>query len=318
MEYSKSEYSGYIITGKLKEAIAYLERFPEKSEKVAQYKSIFYERVLPQASDNQVINSILQPFYLYYHDIFFEGIGEKEGRAALTERLAQLLYVEYSSNWTVKEQEKFFDEEIEPRLEELVIGEGYHYLGGNTQGYLGPYIWKETKKMTFDVQLPNQVMQYTVNLLSGFVSRSWIDYVSLKEIGPGGWAGRDGIINCVIDAYEEGIESEEFQVSLLKHEAQHIVDYDKYPGISGVDLEYRAKLVELIYSKRDIFSFFLREASEEDPSNSHACASYRIVEGLSKKIFGVEYEMDAEHWKNVGVHIRECAMELYEEYDAWR
>ena len=54
----------------------------------------------------------------------------------------------------------------------LVISEGYHYLGGETQGHKGPYIWKETKKQTFDVQLPNQKTQYTVNLLSGFISRS--------------------------------------------------------------------------------------------------------------------------------------------------
>lgn len=47
MEYSKSEYSGYLICGKLKAAIAYLEQFPEKAEKVEQYKSIFYEKQLP-------------------------------------------------------------------------------------------------------------------------------------------------------------------------------------------------------------------------------------------------------------------------------
>lgn len=314
MEYSKSEFSGYLICGKLKEAIAYLEQFPEKAEAVAQYKAIFYEKKLPQACENPVINDILRPFYLYYHDIFFEEMGKEESRVALAERLAELLRLAYSKEWTAGEWENFFAEEIEPRLEEMVTAEGYHYMGGDTQGYLGPYIWKEEKQTTFEVELPNQVAQYTVNLLSGFVSRSWLDYLSLKEIGPAGWAGKDGIICCVIDAYKEGIESEAFQVDFLKHEAQHIADYAAYPGISGADLEYRAKLVELIYSKRDIFAYFLQEASNEDKDNSHAYASYRIVKGLSKKIFGGEYETDLERWESVKEEIREKALELYEEY----
>ena len=317
MEYSKSEYSGYLICGKLKAVIAYLEQFPEKAEIVEQYKAIFYEKKLPQACDNSVVNNILFPFYMYYHDIFFDEISEDEGRAALTERLAQLLHLEYSKNWTTKEYEKFFDDEIEPRLEEIVTAEGYHYMGGDTQGHMGPYIWKDESLTTFEVQLPNQTEQYTVNLLSGFVSRSWLDYISLKEIGPAGWAGKDGIINCVIDAYKEGIESEPFQVHFLKHEAQHIVDYTANPELSGVDLEYRAKLVELIYSKRDIFEYFLREASNEDFNNSHAYASYRIVENLSKKIFGVEYETDLDRWETVREEIKEKALELYKEWEAF-
>ena len=40
MEYSKSEYSGYLIRGKLKEAIVYLEQFPEKREKTETGKKI--------------------------------------------------------------------------------------------------------------------------------------------------------------------------------------------------------------------------------------------------------------------------------------
>lgn len=316
MEYSKSEYSSYLIKGKLKDAIAYLEQFPEKSEKIEQYKSIFLKKILPHACDNPVINNILSPFYMYYHNIFFEEIGEDEGRVELTERLAQLLQLEYSKKWTAKEREDFFDDEIEPRLEEMVTAEGYHYLGGETQGHKGPYIWKETKMTTFDVQLPNQMAQYTVNLLSGFVSRSWLDYISLKEIGPGGWAGKDGIINCVIESYPGGVESEDFQIGFLKHEAQHIVDYAAYSEISSVDLEYRAKLVELIYSTSDIFLNFFKEASNEEPGNSHAYASYRIVRELSTKIWGVEYQTDLEGWKTVGDQIKKYALELYEEYVA--
>lgn len=314
MKYSKSEYYGYLIKGKLKDAIAYLEQFPEKMEKTEKYRQVFLKKILPTPSDNLVINNILYPFYMYYHDVFFDEIGEKESRVLLTERLAQLLKLNYSKNWSSMEQEEFFCNEIEPRLEKLVISEGYHYLGGETQGYKGPYIWKETENKTFDVQLPSQTTQYTVNLLSGFVSRSWLDYISLNEIGPGGWAGRDGIINCVIEAYTDGVESEDFQVSLLKHEAQHIIDYDMYPEISSIDLEYRAKLVELIYATKDTFFHFFKSASKEDTTNSHAYSSYKIVKDLSMKIWGIEYETNLNHWKSVEHQIKDYALELYEEF----
>lgn len=314
MEYSKSKYYGYLIKGKLKDAIVYLEQFPEKIEKTEKYRQVFLRKILPCPSDNLVINNILYPFYMYYHDVFFDEIGEDASRVLLTERLAQLLELDYSKMWTSMERETFFCNEIEPRLEELVISEGYHYLGGETQGHKGPYIWKETKKQTFDVQLPNQKTQYTVNLLSGFISRSWLAYISLNEIGPGGWAGRDGIINCVIEAYTGGVKSEDFQVGLLKHEAQHIIDYDMYPEISSIDLEYRAKLVELIYATNNTFLHFFQSASKEDSTNSHAYSSYKIVKDLSMKIWGIEYETNLNHWKSVEHQIKDYALELYEEF----
>lgn len=314
MEYSKAEYFGYLIRGKLKDAIAYLEQFPAKIEKTEKYRQVFLKKILPYPSDNLVINNILYPFYLYYHDVFYDEIGEEESRVLLTERMAQLLELDYSPNWTSTEREKFFCNEIEPRLKELINSEGYHYLGGETQGHKGPYIWKETENKTFDVQLPNQKTQYTVNLLSGFISRSWLDYISLNEIGPGGWADRDGIINCVIEAYTGGVESEDFQVNLLKHEAQHIVDYDMYPEISSIDLEYRAKLVELIYATKQNFFNFLKSASKEDDTNSHAYSSYKIIKDLSMKIWGIEYETDLERWKSVEHQIKDYALELYKEF----
>lgn len=314
MKYNKSKFSGYLIQGKLKEAIAYLEQFPEKADKVAEYKEIFQEGILPKLCSNPVVNRILEEFQVYYHDIFWREIEEDIARKNLTEQFARMFELDYPKGLSGKNVEDFFDEKIEPVLESKVRAEGYHYLGGDTQGHLGPYIWDKTKQMTFNVQLPNQVAQYTVNLLSGFVSRSWLDYISLKEIGPGGWAGKDGIINCVIESYKGGVESEAFQVDFLKHEAQHVVDYTIYPGISGVDLEYRAKLVELIYSEKDIFESFLREASAENEHNTHAYASYRIVKNLSRKIWGIDYEEDLEKWEKVSERIKALALELYNEY----
>ena len=93
----------------------------------------------------------------------------------------------------------------------------------------------------------------------------------------------DGIINCVKGSYD--VESENFQVSLLKHEAQHAMDLAAYKNLLSEVLEYRAKLVELIYSReRNLLPCFLDEADRSDPNNGHALASARLIEDVSRTL----------------------------------
>ena len=154
--------------------------------------------------------------------------------------------------------------------------EGYHALFGKTQGYYGPYIWRDTVPTVYRVELPGGTAEYTVNLLKGFVFRGWMDYLTFGRYGTSGWASPDGTINCVAQAYD--FESERFLVSLLKHEAQHTVDMKRFPGITPAELEYRAKLVELHYSgDLGLLQKFLSEADESRTGDSHAAASARIA-----------------------------------------
>lgn len=151
----------------------------------------------------------------------------------------------------------------------------YHALFGKTQGYYGPYIWRETVPTVYRVELPEGEAEYTVNILKGFVFRGWMDYLTFGRFGTGGWASPDGTVNCVGQAYD--FESERFLVSILKHEAQHTVDMKRFPGITPAELEYRAKLVELHYSGDiSLLQKFISEADEGKTGDSHAVASARI------------------------------------------
>ncbi len=94
------------------------------------------------------------------------------------------------------------------------------------------------------MELPEGTQDYAVKFLDGFIMKSWLDYISFGETGTGGWSNGDGLIHCVRAAWD--LESEDFQVSLLKHEAQHAMDQVRYKDITNKELEYRAKLVELI------------------------------------------------------------------------
>ena len=176
--------------------------------------------------------------------------------------------------------QQYFRDALEDRLQELFEQKGYHALFGKTQGYFGPYIWKDTVPTSYQIELPEGVEQYTVNILKGFVFRSWMDYLTFGKYGTGGWASEDGTIQCIESAYD--FESEKFTVSLLKHEAQHAKDLKEYPDITPAELEYRAKLVELYYSSDwELLGKFLKMADADKVNDSHAMASMRIKEEFS-------------------------------------
>ena len=126
------------------------------------------------------------------------------------------------------------------------------------------------------MELPEGTQDYAVKFLDGFLMKSWLDYISFGETGTGGWSNGDGLIHCVRTAYD--LESENFQVSLLKHEAQHAMDHARYKGITSEELEYRAKLVELIYSReRRMLERFLGQADTTRADNGHGLSAERIV-----------------------------------------
>ena len=172
------------------------------------------------------------------------------------------------------------EDQLAQRLCAVFEGNGYHALFGKTQGYYGPYIWRETVPTVYRVELPGGTAEYTVNILKGFVFRSWMDYLTFGRFGTRGWASPDGTINCIEQAYD--FDSQRFLVSLLKHEAQHIVDMKQFPGITPTELEYRAKLVELHYSSDlGMLQKFLSEADERKTNDSHSIASARLKHGFA-------------------------------------
>ena len=210
------------------------------------------------------LNEILRLYQIYYRDTFYCGLPEAEAAEKLLAGLKALLNMPDAEEALLTE-----------RLHAVFETEGYHALFGKTQGYYGPYVWRETVPTVYQVELPGGTAEYTVNILKGFVFRSWMDYLTFGRFGTGGWASPDGTINCIEQAYD--FESERFLVSLLKHEAQHTVDMKQFPGITPAELEYRAKLVELHYSGNlGLLQKFLSEADESRTGDSHAMASVRI------------------------------------------
>lgn len=181
-----------------------------------------------------------------------------------------------------------------------------HFLGGKTGGYYGPYVWRTTETAAYRVELPEETRTFTVRLLDGFVTKGWIDYLSFGKLGTGGWTDGDGVLCCVRSSYD--LNSEAFQVSLLKHEAQHALDLERWSSMSSAVLEYRAKLVELIYSaERNLLPQFAQEADGSVGAGGHALAAHMLIEGFARK-----FNSDAGTLKELPIGlIQKTARELF-------
>lgn len=258
------EISRFFINGDIKGAITYMRDHEEFKDILPAYVAIFENCEYRTFDIPDKLNDILRLYQVYYRDTFYCGVPEAEAADRLLTQLRALLHLPDAEEALLAE-----------RLQSVFEAEGYHALFGKTQGYYGPYIWRETVPTVYQVQLPDGTAEYTVNILKGFIFRSWMDYLTFGRYGTGGWASPDGTINCVEQAYD--FASERFLVSLLKHEAQHTVDMKRFPKITPAELEYRAKLVELHYSGDvGLLQKFLSEADESKAGDSHAAASARI------------------------------------------
>lgn len=263
------QISQYFINGDIKGAIAYMRKHEEFQDVLPVYIAIFENCEYRTYDVPESLNQILRVYQIYYRDVFYCGLPETEAADKLLAGLKKLLNMPDAD-----------EESLAERLQSLFEAEGYHALFGKTQGYYGPYIWRDTVPTVYRVELPGEAAEYTVNILKGFVFRSWMDYLTFGKYGTGGWASEDGTIQCIESAYD--FESEKFTVSLLKHEAQHAKDLKEYPDITPAELEYRAKLVELYYSSDwELLGKFLKMADADKVNDSHAMASMRIKEEFS-------------------------------------
>ncbi|MBS5844068.1 MAG: hypothetical protein KIC77_11420 [Clostridiales bacterium] len=265
-KFEKDILRGMIVKGNLRAAMAYLEQFPEAAALYQKGAALYQEEHYLTYDVDTELNEILLVYQKYYRDVFYLELPAEEAAQRLRERLAELFRAAPDSSL----------DELEEMAGTAFRRKSLHALMGRTSGYYGPYIWKTEELRHYAVELPEGTQDYAVKLLDGFIMKSWLDYISFGETGTGGWSNGDGLIHCIKSAYD--LESEDFQVSLLKHEAQHAMDQARYKGITNEELEYRAKLVELIYSKkRRILERFVSQADATRADNGHGLAAERIV-----------------------------------------
>lgn len=304
-QFAKSIYSSHLVKGNLHDAIDYVKSCSDTDEMIAKYNSIFSKNEPYRRTDNDVIHDIDVIYQTYYKQVFYHGISVEMANEELFKALK--IHCQVADDYEDSSM-------IEEVVKQLVNDKGYEFLGGKTSGYYGPYIWKSSSKETYEVELPSGIENYSVIMMTGLISRSWLDFLSLGEVGTGGWSAKDGTLCCFKKLYD--LESQKFKVSFLKHEAQHSYDQKRYPHITSSELEYRAKLVELIYWHDDkIIKMIHGEADNLNKDNAHAIGSYKIIQDLSKKVFDCDYNDEIDDWTRALEKVQSSALQLLHEDD---
>ena len=275
-EYNRAEYIGRLVRADIPGALDYLDACGETERANALRQKL--TNPSPYETEYPFLNPFLDAYQDYFRACFGAGLAgaadlkavEREACIALEKRLQALL-----------EMPEADLDQLEAAFREKTQAAGLECLAGETQGYHGPYIWKETTRADYEVELPLGTEILTLFWMDGFIMRSWLDWLTDGDAGAGGWAKPEGIY-CVRKAYAEVIDKPRFQISFLKHEAQHHADMRQW-DLSSSDLEYRAKLVELMhYEDASKLRSLLIEGDLSNPDNSHAYAAGMITAGLAE------------------------------------
>jgi hypothetical protein len=304
----------YCLQGDVTEAYEYLRTEPDKSIKSLELESKFYHRFFSEKpmycfkSEDPWIRKVLLAYYQYFTSVLTrKSVEEAENKLMLSLRELVPAFVAVDDL-----------DPLEEKLETIFKKKGYWFLGGVTPPFRGPYIWKTTVKKEFRVELPHHSQEVRVYFLSDFILQSWAHFATFGEKFAGGWAKIDGLyyVNERPKKMKINLENSEFQVSYLQHEAQHLSDYTRFPNLQAKDLEYRAKLVELIYepnSNRLLKKFFYEK--KNNLQYPHPYSSFVIMKRLSRLAFGEDEILNLEQWKTIdSTRIHKWALALYDEH----
>lgn len=174
---------------------------------------------------------------------------------------------------------------LEPLLQARLLEHGYHAQLGRTLPLRELMLWRKQTTRYYDVDLPEGRHRARVELLDDFASRGWTAYGRCERGSAGGWATADALY-AVVPSYRDGLDGEAFRVVFLGHETQHFADQNAFPGIASWELEYRAKLVELVQA-REVSGKrlgYMLTAQGDDLSSPHTYANKRVVADLTARL----------------------------------
>ncbi|WP_053217038.1 hypothetical protein [Virgibacillus senegalensis] len=296
------------LQGKVKAAMEYLNSIRVKTEDMIRLEKCMNDRFFSDAYNvdkqfnDKWIENVIVAYHHYFRAVLLNHKIKDNAEIVLRKSLADILQIGDTVNI----------DSIEQKLSEVFLVKGYFFLGGVTPPFRGPYVWGKMEKLQYEVEIPAAIQRVTVNMMSDFLLESWISFATCEQKTVGGWA-KDGELYCNAKRYKDR-NGEAFQIFYLKHEAQHLYDLAHFPKIKPIHLEYRAKLVELIYStNHSILRKFLLEASN-DEAFPHSFASYLIIKRLSGLIFDNDLVDNIDSWLEVEYkRISSLSTQLFEE-----
>lgn len=272
------------------------------------------EEVFENTSGNKIVNDISNIYREYWRAEMMKPLPEKRTDSILYNNIAEYLL----SNKLIKLSKDSLRKNIKDDsvLKDIIEKEGFKVDFKFRNGFQEIFIWDKESTKKYEVILPKETVKTTVVFIESYHINGYDDFATFGDSQVGGWAVKESAtLYCNKGSYD--VNSENFEVSYLKHESLHFVDLNNYPNLSSADLEYRSKVIELMYCTKetiyDRISEFVSGANKSDTENSHPYANYILIQNLSKLIFNSDFNSDINQWKKVSVDkINKAASSLYE------
>ncbi len=285
----------------------------QKWKKKMYSRFVSKDEVIENTSDNKIINDISNIYREYWRTELLKENPEDRTDSVLYKNLTNYLVSNQLTKITIDSLERTIKSDHE--LNKIIEEEGFKARFLYRNGFQDLVIWNKESSENYKVDLPKETIHTTVKFIENYNLNGYDYYATFGSAQAGGWAIKDSAtLYCNKGLYD--LTSEEFKISYLKHESLHFADLNEYPKLSTTDLEYRAKLVELMYcTKRSLdgrMRYFLNGANNSDRRHAHAYANYVLIKNMSELLFNSEYENDFNKWKELSVEdINNAATTLY-------
>lgn len=290
------------IQGDIKESLAILDSISDDSLSYSQkrIKSLYIQRFRNQniedLTENKKVNQFIAIFQRYWINSLMKNEAQQELDSKLEKNLVDFL-MKQNPSISIDALEK----EIKEYSEQFLKKQGFYSNAfGRTAHLYDLFIWEENDLQEFEVKLITNSIKVHVNIMTESILKGWVGYATFNRSHAGGWTTREALY-VFMNTYDQS--SENFKISYLSHEGQHFQDYIDFPKLTGRDLEYRAKLVELILLEDSFWqkleSFIQHAAPILD--QPHPFANHTIISHLSKEFFQNTYEKDMKKWKAIGL-----------------
>jgi hypothetical protein len=286
----------------------------QKWKKKMYARFISKEEIFENTSGNKIVNDISNIYREYWRVELMKPNPENRSDSTLYKNITDYIV---TNKLTVLSkdslQKNIKDDSV---LKKLIEKEGFKVNFKFRNGFQELFIWDKESIKKYDVILPKDTIKATVVFIESYHINGFDEFATVGDSQVGGWPEKESAtLYCNIGTYD--LDSEKFKVSYLKHESLHFTDLNNYPNLSVADLEYRSKVVELIYCTEatiyDNIGIFMSGANKADRNNAHSYANYILIKNLSKIIFNSDYESDYTKWKTVSAKkINEAAIKLYE------
>lgn len=271
------------------------------------------EEVIKNTSDNKIINDISTIYRKYWKITLLKEKAENRTDTTLYNELTNYLITNKLTMLSKDSLRAVIKNDVE--IKKIIEEQGFYADFKYRNGFQEVFIWDKQVNEKYKVILPKDTISTTVVFMENFHLNGYDYYATTGDSQVGGWAIKESAtLYCNKDSYT--LNSETYKISYLKHESIHFTDLNEYPNLSSTDLEYRAKIIELMYCTEktvyDRIAEFLNGASSKERTHSHPYANHSLIKNMSKLLFDSDYESDYNKWKNTSVEkINDAAKQLY-------